>query len=61
MYFEENKKTWESIAESFVLDNGNSNLKNFVKRVQQAKIAAERKMRSDLNNRILNMRSEKLS
>ena len=34
MYFEENKKTWESIAESFVLDNGNSNLKNFVKRVQ---------------------------
>ena len=59
MYFDDRSKRWDCIAKSFVLDSGNQNLKNFVKRVLRAKIHAERKMRSELNHRILNIRTEK--
>ena len=60
MYFGENFCSWESLAQNFVICLKNKNLKNFVSRVTNAKLEAERRMRKELDFRILSMREEKL-
>lgn len=60
MYFGENFCSWESLANNFVICLKNKNLKHFVERVTNAKLEAERRMRKELDFRILSMREDKL-
>ena len=58
---DENQANWESLANRFVLQRDNRNLNDFVERVMTAKVQAERKMRRQLDMRVLRMRVEKLN
>ena len=54
------KLGWERIANEFVLRVSSENFRKFVKEVHQEKVQAEKKMKSDLEDRIFRMREAKL-
>ena len=56
-----NMNTWDGLAKNFVLVAKNDNLNKYIDRVLDAKMQAQRKMRKQLENRILSMRQEKLA
>ena len=61
MYFEDADRSWENLAKEFILEQKNNNLKNLVKHLHNAKMRTERKMRRDLDQKIIHMRTERLS
>ena len=60
MHFEENGHSWEVIANDFVLEQSNKRIRWFLETMQKAKLQTERKMRQDLDHKILTMRFDKL-
>jgi len=63
MYFDsEGKVNWEVLADTFFLNIANKKrVQSFVKTVHAAKIETERKMRVELDRKVVNMRIEKLA
>ena len=52
---------WGELANDYVLDMTNKRIKYFLKNTHTAKVETERKMRQELDKRILSMRTEKLN
>ena len=48
------------LTQDFVVERNNKRIKYFVETVHEAKIEAERKLRAELDQKILLMRSERL-
>lgn len=62
MKFEEVGTNWEEFANDFVLNQSkNKRIKYWVETTHEAKIETERKMRTVIDKKILNMRIERLS
>ena len=62
MYYrnENTKLDWKIVANDFVLQNDKLKIKKFIKIVHEMKVEVERKMKYDLDSKILAMRSERL-
>ena len=63
MYYRDNeniKTDWKIVANDFVLQNDKLKIKKFIKIVHEVKVEVERKMKFDLDTKILSMRSERL-
>ena len=63
MYFRDNDNSevnWQIVANDFVLQNDKLKIKKFIHVVHEVKVEVERKMKFDLDTKILNMRSERL-
>ena len=53
---EDNVKGWGIIAHNFIVSEGDKKrVRFFIKAMHEAKIATERKMRQELDSKILNM------
>lgn len=57
---EDEKQNWGMLTQDFVVERNNKRIKYFVETVHEAKIEAERKLRAELDQKILLMRSERL-
>ena len=62
MYYRDgdSKVDWKIVANDFVLQNDKLKIKKFIKVVHEVKVEVERKMKFDLDSKIVNMRSERL-
>lgn len=58
---EEAGTNWGTLSNDFVLNNSNKRITYWIKTTHEAKIETERKMRSVLDKKILNMRVERLT
>ena len=62
MHFDNDEKqnNWLGLGNDFVYELEDKKIKYFVKKMHSAKIETERKMRYELDHKILSMRTERL-
>ena len=60
MNFSNERLGWGRVASEFVLHVNNERFSKFIKEVHGEKVTVEKKMRSELEDRIFKMREQKL-
>ena len=58
--FEQPLEGWAALAKTFIFHISTKHRKHFIKKVRLTKLEAERKMKDEIDDRILNMREARL-